>query len=304
MTLPAHRTARDADRVNGPGIREPILAFDTSGGLGSVALQVDGRRLVRRFLPERGRQAALLVPGIREAMEEAGVRPRELGGLVVGRGPGSFTGVRIAAATARGLAHALGIPLWTFSSLAAGAASHGVAPGGWEAWSSQPGNPAAGRSETILELSEEAARWPRFVLFDARGERLYGGCWRFAPAGAEMAEMEGTGVEGASVTGAGVEEIFSPMALTVDAFLDLDLPPRLLLCGDGAHRHAEILEAHDHRILPYPAGLPLAEGLLRLLALHGDRRPEPAGSRWEPDYLRPSQPEREAAPHASGDPGR
>ncbi len=274
--------------TDGPGSRGPLLAFDTSGALGSVAVQVDGLsvdglQVTRRFLPERGRQAALLVPEVREAMEEAGVRPRDLAGLVVGRGPGSFTGVRIAAATARGLAHALRIPLWTFSSLAAGAASHGAEPGGWEVWVAQPGTPATGRPETTLELSEEASGWPRFVLFDARGERLYGGCWRFAPEGA------------------GVEEIFPPMALTLDAFLDLDLPPRLLLCGDGAHRHAEILEAHDHRILPYPAGLPLAEGLLRLLDLHGDRRPEPAGSRWEPDYLRSSQPEREAAVDAPGD---
>ena len=274
--------------TDGPGSRGPLLAFDTSGALGSVAVQVDGLpvdglQVTRRFLPERGRQAALLVPGVREAMEEAGVRPRDLAGLVVGRGPGSFTGVRIAAATARGLAHALRIPLWTFSSLAAGAASHGVEPGGWEAWAAQPGSPATGRPFSTLELSEEVSGWPRFVLFDARGERLYGGCWRFSPEGA------------------GVEEILPPMALTLDAFLDLDLPPRLLLCGDGAHRHAEILEAHDHRILPYPAGLPLAEGLLRLLDLHGDRRPEPAGSRWEPDYLRSSQPEREAAVDAPGD---
>jgi tRNA threonylcarbamoyl adenosine modification protein YeaZ len=270
-----------ASGLQDPG---PILAFDTSGGLGSVAIQVEGRVVARRFLPERGRQAALLVPGIREAMEEADLRPGDLAGLVVGRGPGSFTGVRIAAATARGLAHALRIPLWALSSLAAAAASHGVQAGGWEAAVAEPGTPDTGTPGTALHLSAEAAGWPRFVLFDARGHRLYGGCWRFLP------------------DGAGVEEIHPPMALTVDAFLDLDLPPHLLLCGDGAHRHAEVLEAHDHRILPYPAGLPLAEGLLRLLALPGDRRSEPAGSRWEPDYLRPSQPERESMVDAPGDP--
>ncbi|TVP44312.1 MAG: tRNA (adenosine(37)-N6)-threonylcarbamoyltransferase complex dimerization subunit type 1 TsaB [Gemmatimonadales bacterium] len=265
------------------GATGPVLAFDTSSDLGSVALLVDGEILGRRFLPDRGRQAALLVPRIREALEASNLAPSDLSGLVVGRGPGSFTGVRIAAATARGLSHALGLPVWTFSSLQAGAASYGALAGelGGDTPSALPVNPPAPARTARLDLSAEAEGLPRFVLFDARADRLYGGCWRF------HADR--------------VEELAPPAALTLDDFLDLDLPPHLLLCGSGAHRHAEVLEAHDHRILPYPAGLPLAEGLLRLFQLRGNRNPERPGSAWEPDYLRPSQPEREARGPGSGD---
>ncbi len=248
------------------GAGEPLLAFDTSGDLGSVAVGRGGQVLGRAFLPDRRAQAARLVPSIEAAMDEAELQAGELAGIVVGKGPGSFTGLRIAAATARGIAAALGIPVWPRSSLAAAAASHG-AP--------LPPSLAGASPGTALHLSPEAERWPRFVLFDARADRLYGGCWRFADGG--------------------VECLVPPAAFTVDEFLDMDLPTHLLLCGEGAHRHAEILEAHDHRILPPPAGLPLAEGLLKLHALDLSTPPEPAGSRWEPDYLRPPQPEREAA---------
>jgi tRNA threonylcarbamoyladenosine biosynthesis protein TsaB len=254
------------------GAAHPLLALDTSGDLGSVAVSVGGEVVGRAFLPDRRRQAAELVPALDQAMTEAGIQRSDLAGIVVGRGPGSFTGVRIAAATARGVARALGIPLWTRSSLEAAAASHGA---------HLPRELVPHLPTTPMALSTETEGWPRFVLFDARADRLYGGCWRILPHG--------------------VEEVMAPAAFTVDEFLDMDLPHRLLLCGSGAVAHAETLEAHDHRILPSPAGIPLAEGLLRLHALD-PRDPEPPESGWEPDYLRPSQPEREAGIHP-GPPG-
>jgi tRNA threonylcarbamoyladenosine biosynthesis protein TsaB len=246
------------------GAKGVLLAFDTSAGLGSVAVGRDDEVLGRAFLPDRRSQAARLVPAIESAMSEAGCAPADLTGVIVGKGPGSFTGVRIAAATARGIAGALGIPLWPRSSLAAAAASLGAM---------LPSTLAGASHGTPLVLSSEAEAWPRFVLFDARADRLYGGCWRF--------------------TDGRVECLVPPAAFTVDEFLDMDLPAHLLLCGEGAHQHAEVLEAHDHRLLAYPAGLPLAEGLLRVHALDPDAPPESPVSRWEPDYLRPSQPERE-----------
>ncbi len=253
-----------------------LLALDTSSTFGSVAVSVNGAVTARGWILERSAQAARLVPAIERTLDEAGLDRKALEGIVVGRGPGSFTGVRIAAATARGLARALGIPVWARSSLAAAAASHGA---------QVPATLRTPATPTALELSPEAEAWPRFVLFDARADRLYGGCWRILPGK--------------------IEELVPPAAFTVDSFLDLDLPPHILLCGDGAHAHAEVLEAHDHRILPYPAGLPLAEGLLRLHRLDPDRVPDSASSdgRWEPDYLRPSQPEREAAQAPGSAPG-
>jgi tRNA threonylcarbamoyladenosine biosynthesis protein TsaB len=241
-----------------------LLALDTSSGFGSVAVSRGGEVLGRALLLRRGEQVARLVPAIGEVMHDAGVERGGITGIVVGRGPGSFTGVRIAAATARGLARGLDVPLWSWSSLAGAAASYRATI------------PRALRVHGVprrLDLPEEAEAWPRYVLFDARADRLYAACYRFLPGR--------------------MEELVAPHALTLDELLDRELPENVLFCGDGAHQHAEVLDGEGHRILPFPAGLPTAEGLLRIHALHPGTEPEAPGSRWEPDYLRPSQPDRE-----------
>ena len=87
-----------------------VLAFDCAvQGLG-VAVVRDGVTLASRR--EEGReQAARLVPVIADVMQEAGVEKHALSLIAVTTGPGSFTGVRVGLATARGLAVALGLPL-------------------------------------------------------------------------------------------------------------------------------------------------------------------------------------------------
>ena len=135
-----------------------LLALETSGNLGSVAVAVGGEVRARRFLAEPRAHASAIVGAIDAVLMAAGITRQALGGVVVGSGPGSFTGVRVAAATGKGLAHALGCPMWAASSLAAGALTPEALPPGAGPWAA----PAPG------DLPSR-----RGVLFDARGRRLF-----------------------------------------------------------------------------------------------------------------------------------
>jgi tRNA threonylcarbamoyladenosine biosynthesis protein TsaB len=131
----------------------PLLALDSSVDTGSVAVGTGERLLAEAALRVGGGASASLLPAVDWALRTAGVRPGDLAGVVVGAGPGSFTGVRVAAATAKGIVHALGVPLFAFSSLLAAAAPHGV----------------AGR--------------PVCALFDARRRDVYAACYRLGEGG-------------------------------------------------------------------------------------------------------------------------
>ena len=224
------------------------LALETSGTLGSVAVAQGAHVLARAFLDRPLRYGADLVPRVAGTLAEAGVEPGALAGLVVGRGPGSFTGVRIAAATGKGLAHALDLPLWTFSSLEAAAVAERVLP-------------------RVLPR-----RGLRYVLFDARADRVYAACYR---VGADV-----------------VEEEMPPHATRIEALLRKDLPADLCFVGDGAVRHEATLQAGGYLVLPPPAGMPTADGLLHLLALRPDTEPAGRTGPWEPEYVKGSGAER------------
>jgi tRNA threonylcarbamoyladenosine biosynthesis protein TsaB len=99
-----------------------ILGLDTSTLTSGIAIVDDtGAILAEARHDASGRTADLLV-AIDACCNRAGVAPTELGAVAVGAGPGSFTGLRIGMATAKGIAFAAGIPLWAVSSLAALAA--------------------------------------------------------------------------------------------------------------------------------------------------------------------------------------
>jgi tRNA threonylcarbamoyladenosine biosynthesis protein TsaB len=95
------------------------LAFDTATSAATAALVRDGE-----VLGERVSRAVTVLADADELLRESGIERAELTGLVVGIGPGSFTGLRLGLATARGLALALDLPVAgvsTLDALAAGA---------------------------------------------------------------------------------------------------------------------------------------------------------------------------------------
>lgn len=98
-----------------------LLAIETSSARASIVVAA-GERLLERWIDSPRDQAAELLPAIDALLGESGLRLAALDGLAFGRGPGSFTGVRIAAAIAQGLALATDVPLLPVSSLAALAA--------------------------------------------------------------------------------------------------------------------------------------------------------------------------------------
>lgn len=102
------------------------LAFDTSTRVASVALERDGLLLAESVLPVRATHSETVLPEIDRLLEASGHAMAEVEGVVVGAGPGSFTGVRIAASIAKGLCFAAERPLHAYSSLAAVAAGCGV----------------------------------------------------------------------------------------------------------------------------------------------------------------------------------
>lgn len=101
----------------------PVLAFDTCGDAGTVAL-VDlenGATKVTCISQAElsGRAAsAELMPAIDGMLRNAGLDLRSLRAILVVNGPGSFTGIRVGLSTAKGLAHAAGVPIVAISRLA------------------------------------------------------------------------------------------------------------------------------------------------------------------------------------------
>lgn len=126
-----------------------MLCLDASAPRTCVALgQVDGDGQELRVVDEledRANQAsATLDARLRAALSQVGITAAQIGVIACGRGPGTFTGSRVAVATAKGLALGLGVPIVPVSTLAALAAS----------------SPVDGR---VL------------ALLDARREQIYGG---------------------------------------------------------------------------------------------------------------------------------
>jgi tRNA threonylcarbamoyladenosine biosynthesis protein TsaB len=100
-----------------------VLGVETSTPAGGVALLDGDRVLCEYVLDVRATHSERLMPAIDRLMRDAGWSPRDVEGLAVAVGPGSFTGLRIGLSTVKGLGVALGVPIAAVPTLDAMAAA-------------------------------------------------------------------------------------------------------------------------------------------------------------------------------------
>ncbi len=135
------------------GGEEVWLAVETASRVGSVAVWRDGLALECSLSLQRTHSERVL-PAVERALEAAGTSPDQVTAFVVGSGPGSFTGVRIAASLAKGWTMARSTTLFAYSSLLAVAAGSG-------------------------------ASGPVCPVFDARRDEVYAACYSVSAEGPE-----------------------------------------------------------------------------------------------------------------------
>jgi tRNA threonylcarbamoyladenosine biosynthesis protein TsaB len=100
------------------------LAIDTSTAIASLALSVKGEVQAELTWHAGRSHTTELMPNIVHLLHLAKVEIEDMGGIIVAKGPGSFTGIRVGVSTAKGLCFALGVPLVSISTLEVEAFAH------------------------------------------------------------------------------------------------------------------------------------------------------------------------------------
>ncbi|MCX4240700.1 tRNA (adenosine(37)-N6)-threonylcarbamoyltransferase complex dimerization subunit type 1 TsaB [Paraliomyxa miuraensis] len=180
-----------------------ILTLDASTPRSAIAVgrvDVDAGTHARVASDDEAAEqaSAQLMPRVERVLARAGITPRALAAVACGRGPGTFTGTRVAVASAKGLAYGLGVPVVGVSTLAAVAAS-----------------------------AEHEG--PVLALLDARKGEVYGG--RF-----ECARLDGG--EGLPRVSAVGDERVAPLATLVEALAPRSPTLRVVGSGVEPYRDA------------------------------------------------------------------
>ena len=267
-----------------------VLAFDTANeiiAIGLGVLHASSRMIeLKASLEAEARRASntQLLPRIDAALAEHGVAREDIACVAVGRGPGSFTGVRIAMATAKGIASALEVPLVGVSSLDAVA---------WNAWAAGERGPLS----VVADAMRKEVYPVRYLLNDTGIERLEADRVVKAEDAARELAAEGdlSGSASATVpsrsdspgshetsagrfgsTGAAprseAEQVPEGETRLVGAIADADPAegdawPQVsarLLCGDALKKYGELFEGCG-AALPAELWMPTGRGLLLAL---------------------------------------
>lgn len=197
-----------------------ILCMEAGTDVGSVALARDGKLLSLRENTTGRQHAQNLAMYVQEVLREHEVDPSELTAVAIGRGPGSYTGLRICTSLAKGLCYGADIPLIAVNSLEA---LTRVALEEFEAG--------------ILDCDtlEDTTLMP---MIDARRMEVY--CQPFDIAARSLAPVEAH-------------------ILTPESFLNIRSAGRLMLFGDGAAKCAEIFgddpQVFIEEVVPSARGL-------------------------------------------------
>jgi tRNA threonylcarbamoyladenosine biosynthesis protein TsaB len=220
------------DRVSLP---QRVLAFDTSSGISAMGVVDAGILRVELVSVAPAQHGETLLPNLRRLLGEAGLGAGDLDLVAVGIGPGSFTGLRIGLAAAKGLAFAHGLPLvgvGSLRALAAGAVASGFA---------RPGE--------VVAVVADAHRQELFVAAYETPPRIPSG--RMPPRWPDGAPLDP------------LEERLAPISVSPAAAAALLAPlaraGRVCVVGDGLQAHgdalAAALEAAGVVLRPGPAEL-------------------------------------------------
>lgn len=211
-----------------------LLAIDTATEACSAALAINGK-IHELYEVIANQHSKLILPMVDKLMAEAGLQPQDLDALAFGRGPGSFTGIRIATGVIQGIAFALDLPVVPVSNLAA-------------------------LAQAFFDANPEDTA---YVAADARMAEIYWGVYQRNSAGfAELLDDEAVipaeKIEFPELVGVGIgtgwkaysEMLLSRLAHRVSRFEDDNLPRASAIAKLGLEGYKQGLAVSAEFALP------------------------------------------------------